>query len=66
METGLLTDGLLTGTVIPRTDGPTLYTRWGEWAAYLAVLLALVAVVLQQRLAPVTDEAAELDQPIST
>jgi len=63
-ETGVMSEALLTGSITPRTAAPTLYTRWGEWFAYLALLTALAAVVLQRRLTE--DQAVDgLDEGVA-
>lgn len=49
-KTPIMSEALLTGAITPRTSSATLYTRWGEWMAYVALVVALAAVVLQRRL----------------
>jgi apolipoprotein N-acyltransferase len=37
-ETGLFEETILYGRVQLRAAGPTLYTRWGDWLVYLAIV----------------------------
>ena len=44
--TGLLTTEILEGEVRMRTDGPTLYARFGDWLLLLALVAAAAAVAI--------------------
>lgn len=63
-ETAIMSRGQLFGTISPRVREPTIYTRYGEWLAYLSVVAALVAVLLQRRLRsepPTSDEVEPIE-----
>jgi apolipoprotein N-acyltransferase len=45
-ETGLLTAEILEGEVQMRTDGRTIYARFGDWLLFLALAAAAAAVVI--------------------
>ncbi len=48
-ETELLTESALVGTVRLRTEGPTIYTQFGDWAGVVAMLLAFAAFIVPGR-----------------
>lgn len=52
--TPLFEEAVLEGTVQIRNNGRTLFVRWGDWLAILAMALAVVAV-MWARLVPATE-----------
>ncbi len=49
-RTELVESTVITGAVRLHEGGPTLYTRFGDWAQYLAIVLAAAAVLVDRRL----------------
>lgn len=60
-ETSIMSEGQLLGFITPSVGDPTMYTRFGEWLAYLAIVTAFVAVLLQRRLTSEPSTASEAE-----
>jgi apolipoprotein N-acyltransferase len=64
-QSDLFEDAVIEGVVRMRTQGPTLYTRWGDWLAVAAMVAAAYAAMVQimQDIPPVSRDR---DKPLET